>query len=394
MDAKRQDTDLGRHIRILSEKAWGPSGRVHLIGKDERLVTALEKLARFARVERTVLLTGESGVGKELFARALYLLSPRNGKPFLSVNCAQYQNEELLVSELFGHRKGSFTGAASDHRGLFEGADGGIVFLDEVGELSPRAQAMLLRVLSEGEIKPLGENRVRRVDVRVVAATNRPLKKMIAENTFREDLYFRLRYLHIRIPPLRDRGDDWRLIVDHYLLEMNRRYRTQKRFSEAALNVLGAYHWPGNIREVKSIIDIGYCLAEEDRIEPEHFEDYLDMPVQSVTERAEPEGIMRRYVRMQKEGGDFWSVVREPFLNRELNRAQVKAIIARGLADAEGSYKKMLRIFRVQQDDYLKFMDFLRHHRLKPEKPHAAKVAFRSDGSGDSDREGARRELA
>ena len=231
---------FGEKVRALSRETWGEARQIHLIGRSAGLLKAQEKLTRFARIDRPMLLMGESGVGKELFACALYLLSARFGKPFLRVNCAQYQNEELLVSELFGHRKGSFTGAHAERRGLFEEAHGGMVFLDEVGELSPRAQAMLLRVLSEGEIKPLGESRFRQVDVHIVAATNRSLKQMVIEKSFREDLFYRLRYLHLPIPPLREREEDWRLIITFFLNRLNQRYHDTKQFSPAAWAVLPA----------------------------------------------------------------------------------------------------------------------------------------------------------
>jgi transcriptional regulator with GAF, ATPase, and Fis domain len=359
-------TDLGRQITSLSLQAWGKQGVLHLIGRSEGLLEAQQKLARFARVDRPVLITGESGVGKEMFAKAVYLLSPRLGKPFLGVNCAQYQNEELLVSELFGHRKGTFTGAHEDRRGLFEEANGGVVFLDEVGELSLHAQAMLLRVLSEGEIKPLGETRVRHVDVRVIAATNRPLKEMVAEKTFREDLFYRLRYLQVDIPPLRERQDDWRLIIEFFLDQMNLRHAEHKKLSPEAVAVLGAYRWPGNVREARSIADIGFCLAEGELIQPADFAEHLE-PENGSDAQHPSSTVVDYYTYMLEHGQSFWHVVREPFLDRELNREQVKAIIDRGLSDSNGSYKRLLELFQIQQDDYLKFMDFLRHHRLKPE---------------------------
>ena len=156
-------TEIGNQIRVNSESLWGRRDIVYLIGQSRCLSLALERARRFATVASPVLITGESGVGKELFAKALYLLGDRCGQPYRSVNCAQYQNEDLLVSELFGHRKGSFTGAVADREGLFQASDGGVLFLDEVGELSARAQAMLLRVLSEGEVRPLGHTDVRRV---------------------------------------------------------------------------------------------------------------------------------------------------------------------------------------------------------------------------------------
>ena len=407
-------SDIAKDIRARSARKWGTAREIQIIAQSAPMLDAQQRLARFAKTDRPVLLTGESGTGKELFARALYLLSNRANEPFRSINCAQYQEGDLLTSELFGHRKGSFTGARTDHQGLFEAADGGTVFLDEVGELSPKAQAMLLRALGEGEIKPLGAERAKHVDVRVVAATNRPLKKMVREGRFREDLFYRLRYLHVDLPPVCERGKDWRLLVHFFLRKLNRENRTNKEFTPAAWSLLEVHEWPGNIREIKSIVEVGFCLSES-QIEPSAFEHALDVehglgheqpakdrrpaespPAQGRAEEAvlldpipkearhhdsrHDAGRMRPrlhegqstaagcFEAMLEEGRSFWETVRKPYLDRELNRAQVRAVVKQGLRESEGSYKRLLPIFRVEQEDYLKFMDFLRHHRLKPRK--------------------------
>lgn len=359
-------TDFGSHVHAQSMKLWGDRGAVHMVGRSRALRSAQEKLRRFVTVDRPVLLTGESGVGKELFARSLYLLSPRRGRAFLSVNCAQYQNDDLLVSEIFGHKKGSFTGAWTDNTGLFEAADGGVLFLDEVGELSPRAQAMLLRALSEGEIKPLGATEVRHVDVHVVTATNRPLKQMVAEKSFREDLYYRLQYLHVHVPPIREREDDWHLLVDFFLGRSNGLSEQGKQFSPSAWSMLGKYDWPGNVREIQSVVDVGCCLTDGQTIDTDTIREVLADPNAAAPGEKDPALVKSLYADMLEDGRDFWEVVREPFLDRELNRAQVRAIVQQGLADSRGSYKQLLHIFRIDDTDYLKFMDFLRHHRLKP----------------------------
>ena len=359
-------TEFGLQVHAQSTKLWGDRGAVQMVGRSRALRAAQEKLRRFLEVERPILLTGESGVGKELFARSLYLLSPRRGRKFLSINCAQYQNDDLLVSEIFGHKKGSFTGAWADNTGLFEAADGGILFLDEVGELSPRAQAMLLRALSEGEIKPLGESEVHHVDVQVVAATNRQLPQMVAEKTFREDLYYRLRYLHVHVPPIREREDDWHLLVDFFLTKSNRSRAKRKCLSASAWRMLSSYEWPGNVREIQSVVDVGCCLSDGSTIESETIEEALAGEQSLKPADDEAYVIRSTYAKMIEQGHDFWQVVREPFLDRELNRSQVRAIVRHGLSDANGSYKQLLQIFRIDSSEYLKFMDFLRHHRLKP----------------------------
>lgn len=364
-------SDTAFRLQQLAQQHWIEKTALLLIGTDPAFIDALHMLKQFATLDKPVLITGETGVGKENFARSLYLLCQRRGRPFLSVNCAQYQDDNLIVSELFGHKKGSFTGAATDRKGLFEEADGGVLFLDEVGELSPKTQAMLLRVLGLGEIKSLGSARTRQIDVRVVAATNRNLEQLVKQGTFRKDLYYRLRYLRLRIPPLRERGQDWQLIANHYLNQLNRRAKEEKQFSEATLELLHSYPWPGNVREVQGVVDIGFCLSDGARIEPRVIRDALDWDdkAQGTPEQAPLKYIIEGcYQRMVKEGQTFWEVVHAPFLDRELNRAEVRAIICSGLQHTGGSYKRLLAPFRIEASDYLKFMDFLRHHRLKPEK--------------------------
>ncbi len=360
---------LARTVQELSVEQWGWKNAVTMVGLDDRLLDAQRKTMRFARSESPVLITGETGTGKELFAKALYLLGPRAGKPFLRINCAQYNDGNLIASELFGHKKGSFTGAVSDHRGLFEEANGGVVFLDEIGELAPGAQAMLLRTLGEGEVVPVGGSCVRKVDVRVIAATSRDLRPMVQAGTFRADLFYRLRYLWVHVPCLRERGADWDLLLRHYLEGLNARWSTRKEFCAEALERLGEYHWPGNVRELRSLVDMGFHLAEGATIRPGEFVEVLDPA--GAPGPAEParavSGTDAYLERMTRGGEDFWVVVHAPFLDRELSRSEVRQIVARGLRQTNGSYKRLVRLLGLRQDDYLKFMDFLRHHRLKPE---------------------------
>lgn len=365
-------TPLASRIAALSEAAWGRASVVRMIGASPALAAAQTRLDRFARVDRPVLITGESGVGKELFARACYLLSPRNGQAFLSVNCAQFVDENLLISELFGHKKGSFTGAGADRKGLFEEADGGVLFLDEVGELTPRAQAALLRAIGVGEIVRLGESTARRVHVRVVAATNRDLRAMVADGTFREDLYYRLAPLRLHVPALRERGDDWRMIAQAYLAQLCRQSGEDRRLGDSAVGALTGYPWPGNVREVRGLLDTAFCLClgnaiEAADVEPElrpmtdELDDYT-LALAAGGTGGDP------YAQMSRGQGSFWSVVRDPYLDREMNRDEVRQIVERGLSEAGGSYKRALRTFGLPEGEYLKFMDFLRHHRLKPER--------------------------
>jgi two-component system nitrogen regulation response regulator NtrX len=225
-----------------------------------------ETIERAAPTPATVLVTGESGTGKELVARAIHRRSPRAGRTLVQVNCAAIP-EELIESELFGHEKGSFTGAVRRQTGKFVTADGGTIFLDEIGDLSARAQAKVLRVLQNGEVEPVGAERTVRVDVRVIAATNRNLEDEIAAGRFREDLFYRLNVVPIRTPPLRERLDDVPLLVDYFV----RRYATQNNyrprdFDPETLEYLSALPWKGNIRELKNLVERLLILAPGETI--------------------------------------------------------------------------------------------------------------------------------
>jgi Nif-specific regulatory protein len=211
----------------------------------------------------SVLLEGETGVGKELIARAVHYNGPRKSAPFVTVNCGSLP-ETLLESELFGFRRGAFTGAVGDKQGLFEAADGGTLFLDEIGETSPAMQVKLLRALEEGEIRRVGETRVRKVDVRLISATNRDLAQEAREGRFREDLYYRISVFPIRVPPLRERREDIPLLASHFLDESCRRLRkTVSEIDPAALKLLAQYPWPGNVRELENEIERAVALARE-----------------------------------------------------------------------------------------------------------------------------------
>jgi transcriptional regulator with GAF, ATPase, and Fis domain len=257
----------------------------------------------------------------------------------------------------------------NDHRGVFEEADGGMIFLDEVGELSLSAQAMLLRVLSEGEIVPVGATLPRRVDVRVIAATSRDLATMVEEGDFRSDLYFRLRCLQIRVPPVRDRGEDWDLIASHFLCELSQRTSLRKELSLTAREELLGYPWPGNVREIRSVVETGFHLSVNEVIEPADFAESLEKLARTMQIHRVPvlPAAEDRLTRMTKGGEDFWRVVHRPFLDRQMGREEVRALIGRGLDMTRGSYKRLLPLFNIRAEDYLRFMDFLRHQRLKPE---------------------------
>jgi two-component system, NtrC family, response regulator HydG len=247
--------------RSLQRRLDELTGAGELIGQSLAIRGVLDLVRQVAPTAATVLIQGESGTGKELVARALHDLSHPRGKPFIRVNCAALP-ETLLESELFGYEKGAFTGAAGRKDGRFQLADGGTLLLDEVGDLSPLTQAKLLRVLQEGEFEPLGATRTVRVDVRVVAATNQDLARLVKDKRFREDLYYRLQVITMTVPPLRERSEDIPLLAQHFLrLFATKNHRELDGFTDAALRCLLDYSWPGNVRELEHAVERGVILA-------------------------------------------------------------------------------------------------------------------------------------
>ncbi len=354
-------SEIALMTRALSTELWGETRALEMVGLSPAFVEVQQKIQKAARYHEPVLITGESGVGKELLAQAIYLLSDLKGKPYVSVNCPQYRGGNLTASELFGHRRGSFTGAIADHKGAFESADGGLIFLDEIGDLDLSAQAMMLRAVATGEFTRIGDNRFRSADVRVVAATNRPLSKLVKAQQFRNDLYFRLRYFLIQVPPLRERGDEWRLHVRYVLNILRWKHSVRKRFSPNSLRLLESYDWPGNVRQLISVVTMGYAMASGDTIQPSDFASQLEV--------EEAPGAAARdtmFERMTTGGESFWDVVHRPFMVRDLNRSQVQSLLRQALMVARGNYRHLLDILHLPSSDYQKFMDFLRHHNLKP----------------------------
>jgi DNA-binding NtrC family response regulator len=353
-----------QRVRDLSVARWGPDRAVEMVGASRAFLEMLTRLEKIARYREPVLITGESGVGKELVAQALHLLGQQSGRPYVSVNCPQFQEGNLTVSELFGHQKGSFTGAIADHTGAFEEAHGGAIFLDEIADLHPSAQAMLLRALATGEFRPIGATRPRSVDVRVIAATNRPLNRLMLSGEFRHDLFFRLRSFHVDVPPLRGRGDDWRLLIDQCLQRLGRKYGVARQLSARAESRLAMYAWPGNVRQLIGMITSGYAMADGPSIEPEDFASHLDGYEAGAEPTPTPGDDL--FEDLVSCGHDFWERVYERFMSRDLNRSEVRRVIDRGLQAAQGSYRRLLDLLRLPSSDYQRFMDFLRHHDLKP----------------------------
>jgi DNA-binding NtrC family response regulator len=249
-----------------------------LIGKSPKIVEVYKTLARAALSTSNVLVIGESGTGKELVARAIHDNSPRRTKRFLAINCGAL-TESLLESELFGHVKGSFTGALADKRGLFEEANQGTVFLDEIGDISPALQIKLLRVLQESEIKPVGSSDSRKVDVRVIAATHRDLDTMVRTGKFREDLYYRLKVILIDLPPLRERMEDLQDLVGHFLARhAEKNKKSVSHVAEEAMALLRAYQWPGNIRELEHAVERAVAMTNTAILFPEDFPPEISKP--------------------------------------------------------------------------------------------------------------------
>jgi two-component system response regulator AtoC len=262
----RERERLRRANQLLRREVERGSGEHPIVAASEPMIEVLEVMERAAGFKATMLLTGESGTGKEVLARAIHAQSPRRGEAFVAVNCAAIP-EALLESELFGHSKGAFTGADRARRGLFLEADGGTLFLDEVGELPTALQAKLLRVLQEEEIRPLGDSKSRRVDVRVLAATARDLEAEVAAGRFREDLFYRLNVVRLAVPPLRERPKDIPLLLDHFLARFRDALGKPVRgVSDEALEKLVAYRWPGNVRELENVVERAIILASSDRI--------------------------------------------------------------------------------------------------------------------------------
>jgi two-component system response regulator HydG len=256
-------------LRRAGQKALPviPAGRFGLLGESEILSRVWQDVAKAASTTATVLISGESGTGKELVARAIHYRSTRSAAPFVAVNCGGIP-EGLLESELFGHVKGAFTGATESRAGFFQTADGGTIFLDEVSDTSLAMQAKLLRVLQEKEVCMVGARRAQKVDVRVLAATNKDLFALVKKVTFREDLYFRLNVINISLPPLRERGDDILLLARHFAARFAKEAgKSVPQFSENALGVLKRYDWPGNVRELENVIQRLVVMTDGEVIE-------------------------------------------------------------------------------------------------------------------------------
>jgi DNA-binding NtrC family response regulator len=261
--------ELRRRATLLERGLIPPDVRAYLVGESPPFRSLLQLIERVAPSESTVLIDGETGSGKEMVAKVIHARSLRRDRPFVVVECAALQ-ESILQSELFGHERGAFTGADRSKPGLFEVANRGTVFLDEIGETSQATQVKLLRVLDTSTFRHVGGTAEIRVDVRILAATNRDLPAMVAQGMFRQDLYYRLSTITIRVPPLRERGQDIDLLAGHFVALLNERFGLRRHLSPAALQALGRHDWPGNVRELLHAIEAAMIVCEGAEIRPEH----------------------------------------------------------------------------------------------------------------------------
>ncbi len=331
----------------------------------------IEFARRAGESQAKVLITGESGVGKDVVAREIHASSPRHNRPFVAINCAGVP-ETLLESELFGHVRGSFTGADRDRPGKLQVADGGTLFLDEVGEMSLRMQALLLRFLESGEIQTVGDRGPRSLNVRIVAATNRNLPQRVAAGEFREDLLYRLSVIHIVVPPLRERSDDILALAEHMLRKAPR----AMTISQEAQRALLRYRWPGNVRELQNVVEQAMWLSTGSEITLQ------DLPesVRTLAARVFATRERRRQVADDLFDGlrqgqfSFWNHVHPLFLERDLTRHDIRELVSRGLRQTGGNYRALLGLLGMPDSDYHRFHNFL--------SAHGCKVDFRSFRTG------------
>src|SRR5688572_15933632 len=345
----------------------------NFIGVSARMQAIRAELEDAAVSDAKVLLTGESGVGKEVASRAIHQLSRRAQMPMVAINCVGIP-ESLLESELFGHVRGSFTGAYRDRAGLIERANRGTLFLDEVCEMGARMQGLLLRFLETGDIQPVGSDRgPSQLDVRVIAATNRDPLELVRSKVFREDLYYRLNVIDIWIPPLRERREDIPVLFDHFLKIYSAQHGLpQPELAPDAVAWITEHDWPGNVRQMKNTVERLIVRSRGGVVTAAQLtgREAASAPV-SVAVPAAPSPSARSsvadavYDRMVKNRESFWSAVHAAYMVRDLTRNDVRAIITRGLHETAGNYKILVELFNMDRSDYKRFLNFLRKHECQ-----------------------------
>jgi DNA-binding NtrC family response regulator len=366
----------------MSNISFSDFSAPQMIGESAVMATLRSQIAAAARTSAKVMILGETGVGKEIAARQLHQQSVYRMKPFVAVNCSGVP-ETLLESELFGHMRGSFTGAYRDKPGFIRQASGGTLFLDELGEMSLRMQGVLLRFTETGEVQPVGaDTPTQHVKVRLITATNRDLREQIASSTFREDLYYRLNVIQIHVPPLRARQDDVLPLLQHYLERAAATFSVPiPELTSDALQLLVAYGWPGNIRELRNVAerlalrDARRALTADDlpielrggsalTIATPAQATSVTTPQESAADAQPPisRAADELWHRMAN-GEDFWTVVHKAYKARELARQDLASLIDRGLQETRGSYRALLKVFHLPSTDYKRFHAFLYQQR-------------------------------
>lgn len=364
---------LNKYIKIQEE--------LGIVGKSEKIRELVELIYSVAPTNISVLITGESGVGKEVFAKAIHELSPRKDKPMISFNCGAIP-EGLLESELFGHEKGAFTGAINTKKGYFELADKSTIFLDEIGEMPIQTQVKLLRVLETGEFMRVGSGELRKVDVHIIAASNRDLSEMVKKGQFRKDLFYRLKAVSLYIPPLRERREDISLLIDHFLQETLKKNDIEfAGFTDDARNLLYNYSWPGNAREVKNLVETVVVLARGQKVSSdmvrEHLQYYED---QQETNYALPVPSGRTVEQAERE------LVYKALVSLGVEIREMKNLLMRLSDRLNGDYARDMIIAEAQEDEEIKPIDELERemiekalHRYQGNRRRAARALNMSE---------------
>lgn len=390
-DPRRVDmSELTSQFRTVPLDPAGRRPAVRLVGSSAATQELDEQISIAARSDAKVLITGESGVGKEVTATLIHQRSRRAHRPLVAINCAGIP-DTLLESELFGHVRGSFTGAHRDKPGLLETARDGTVFLDEVGEMSLRMQALLLRFLETGEIQRVGaDGSQSRVDVRVICATNRQLEDRIAEGQFRTDLYYRLKVVHLEITPLRERKEDLPDLIQYFARHVASSHgREPLSLPADVMSRLLGYGWPGNVRQLKNVIErlvirssagpVTLADLPSDFMPPRPVPVSVVGPSSNLTDPTESRDLpCQLFDRIVLGGASFWTAVYEPFDAHDLTRATLRGVIELGLAATQGRYSELVRLFNMDERDYKRFLNALKKHDcLVPFHPFrtAAKAA-------------------
>ncbi len=324
-----------------------------IIGSSKAIRQVYSHIEIAAGNAATVLIEGESGTGKELVAKAIHAASPRAKEAFVPVDCGAIP-ETLIEAELFGAKKGSYTGATTDRPGLFEAAHRGTIFLDEISNTSPAVQGKLLRVLQEREVRRIGETNGRPVDVRLIVASNANLDALVQEGSFRKDLLYRLKVLHIKLPPLRSRREDVPMLAHAFLDRLNLANKTRKHFAAGVINQLMTHSFPGNVRELQNAIERAFFSAKGTMIE--------EVPLEHRTEEASTNEVQTWFKDLADGRKDFWSAVHNRYKRRDISREKVIALVDFGLRSTRGSYKMMASMFHLKENEYRRFMDFLRRN--------------------------------